>query len=86
MFLDAIAASLWNMSLGYKQAKDEYEGLREVRYYDFRVKMNDPGQFRNVIGETARYVDSIVGGGESSLVEDMFIIDHNLRTNLLKLL
>lgn len=71
------------MSPRHKWAKADYEGVRKVRYYDLKFKTLDTSKLENVIGKTASYVHSIDRGAPHCLAEDIFIIDYNLRANLL---
>lgn len=73
-----------NNSRGFQKAKAEYSSIRELRYTDLTCTNRDMGELGAVLKNASVYIDRVVRGGHAGLASPVFIIDYDLRANLLK--
>ena len=82
--VDACVGMLRDNSRGFQKAKAEYSSIRELRYTDLKCTSRDMGVLGAVLKNTSEYINRVVRGGHAGLASPVFIIDYDLRANLLK--
>ena len=82
--VDACVGMLRDNSRGFQKSKAEYSSIRELRYTDLKCTSRDMGVLGAVLKNTSEYINRVVRGGHSGLASPVFIIDYDLRANLLK--